>query len=251
MLANSDAGARDYAKWLDIAHQRFGIVRNGIDVSTIKRAGNSDVEQLRTRLGIPAGAQVVGSIFRFYDEKQPMLWMEVAREVAARVKDAHFVVFGVGPRQEEARAYAAKHGFATRFHTPGTIADAALGLSLFDVFLLSSRFEGTPNVVLEASSIGIPVVATPAGGTAEAVQNDVTGWVVIPEDWNVMANRVCQALGDAEWRRVCSERAPGFVRMRFGLERMIDETIGLYGLPDLQVGGADVLHQSPERTASE
>lgn len=250
MLSNSDAGAVDYADWLGIARQRFGIVRNGIDASSIKRAPQASVDELRKSLGISEGAQIIGSIFRFYDEKQPMLWMEVAREVAHRVKGTHFVVFGVGPKLEEARAYAAEHGFADRFHAPGTIEDAALGLSLFDVFVLTSRFEGTPNVVLEASCVGVPVVATPAGGTAEAVADEVTGWVVTPEDWNVMANRVCQALGDTEWRRACGVRGPEFVRQRFGLDRMIKETIGLYGLPDLYgQGDSDVLHQSSQRAA--
>lgn len=252
MLSNSIAGARDYGKWMGIAPQRFSINRNGIDASLIKRAPQEEVDKLRESLRIPPTAQIVGSIFRFYDEKQPMLWMQIAADLAQRVEIAHFVVFGVGPRLEEARAYAVEHGFADRFHAPGTIEDAALGLSLFDVFMLTSKFEGTPNVVLEASCIGVPVVATPAGGTGEAVENHQTGWMVDPPDPEVMANYVCQALGDVEWREQCRQRGRQFVQERFGLERMIEETIDLYGMTEeCEQGGQDVLYQSPERAAGE
>ena len=69
-------------------------------------------------------------------------------------------------------------GIGECFHTPGTIENTETGLSLLDVFLLTSAFEGTPNVVLEATCLGVPVVATEAGGTREAIEEGVTGHVV-------------------------------------------------------------------------
>jgi glycosyltransferase involved in cell wall biosynthesis len=226
MLNNSDAGARDYAAWLAIAPKRYRVVRNGVDLSTLAQS----TEDLRTRLSVPADAPLIGSIFRFYEEKQPLFWVETAALVASAHADAHFVVFGIGPLLKEAQAVAAKHGFAERFHTPGALPGAAHMLSALDVFLLTSQFEGTPNVVLEASAAGVPVVTTKAGGTAEAVEEGVTGYVVDEPDAAKLAARVLAVLGDDAFRARCKAAGPDFVTRRFGLQRMIDETLALYGL---------------------
>jgi glycosyltransferase involved in cell wall biosynthesis len=122
-------------------------------------------------------------------------------------------------------------GLAGRLHFPGTIADTALGLSLFDVFLLTSRAEGTPNVLLEASTLGIPIVATAAGGTREAIEEGVTGYLIEQAQPAVIAERILQILQAADWRAGVQTAGPDFVKRRFGLDRMIAETLALYGVP--------------------
>ena len=101
---------------------------------------------LRDRLGIPAGAPVVGTVIRFSPVKQPLLWIEAAALVSRARPDCHFVIFGTGPMRDDVIAVAKRQGFADRLHCPGTTENPALGLSLFDVFLLTSQVEGTPNV---------------------------------------------------------------------------------------------------------
>ena len=181
----------------------------------------------RSRLGIPADAPVVGSIFRLNEEKRPFLWIETAREVAELRPDCHFVIFGAGPMRAKVHVAAGSSGLGGNLHCPGTIADTALGLSLLDLFLLTSRAEGTPNVVLEASALGIPVVATEAGGTREAIDEGVTGYLVEPAEPAVIAKRIAQVLQAADWRARVQAAGPAFVARRFGLDRMISETLAL------------------------
>ncbi len=231
MINNSAAGAKDYAQWLQIPVTRFVVKRNGLDMTTMKRSTGNLVARVRAQLKIPEYAAVVGSIFRFYDEKRPFLWIKVAREVARRYPEAHFVVFGEGILLQEAVAMARDVGIGNRFHAPGNIIDVAVGVSLFDVFLLTSQFEGTPNVVLEASFLGVPVVSTDAGGTAEAIDQGVTGFVVNSVEPDVIANRIVEILSDDAWRSKVAIEGPVFVERRFGLSRMIAETLQLYKIP--------------------
>ena len=72
MINNSEAGANDYANWLGIPVNRFVVKRNGLDTETIRRADPSAVADLRRRLGIPHGASVIGSIFRFLRGKKAL-----------------------------------------------------------------------------------------------------------------------------------------------------------------------------------
>jgi glycosyltransferase involved in cell wall biosynthesis len=231
MINNSQAGAADYAAWLGLPRDRFVVKRNGLDAASMRRAAPPAVAALRNRLGIPPDAPVVGSIYRLSEEKRPLLWIETAREVAKLRPDCHFVIFGAGPMRAEVDVAAGRSGLGRNLHCPGTIADTALGLSLLDVFLLTSRAEGTPNVVLEASALGIAVVATAAGGTREAIDEGVTGYLVEPAEPAVIAKRIAQVLQAADWRARVQAAGPAFAERHFGLDRMISETLALYGLP--------------------
>ncbi len=231
LINNSEAGASDYARWLDLPVNRFIVMRNGLDSAAMRRADPRAIAALRARLGIPPEAPVVGSIFRLSEEKRPLLWIEVARKVAKRRPDCHFVIFGSGPLLNEIETAADRNGLAGNVHCPGMILDVAGGLSVFDVFLLTSRAEGTPNVVLEASALGVSVVATDAGGMREAIEEGVTGFVVQPADAAVIAERILQILQAPDWRARARTAGPHFIERRFGLDRMIAETLKLYGLP--------------------
>jgi len=230
MINNSEAGAVDYAQWLNIPTDRFIVKRNGLDTKAIHRASPSTAMNLRARLSIPPDATVIGSIFRFYNEKRPLLWVAAAAEVAKHRAGCHFVIFGDGPMQEAARNAAHAHGIGECFHTPGMIENIETGLSLLDVFLLTSAFEGTPNVILEASCLGVPVVATDAGGTREAIEQGVTGQVVSRADPVEIAGCVIAVLADTRLRSRVKVDGPAFVEKRFGLRRMVLETLALYGL---------------------
>ncbi|WP_295392834.1 glycosyltransferase [uncultured Thiodictyon sp.] len=230
LINNSEAGAADYADWLGVGRERFAVKRNGIDAALFRRPGDPEIGRFRAALGVPEGAPLVGSVFRLYDEKRPLLWVEMAALVARSHPAAHFVVFGTGPLQARARALGNRRGLGERLHLPGTTQEPQLAMSAMDLFVLTSSFEGTPNVVLEAQLLGVPVVATEAGGTREALDQGRTGWLVEQPTPAALAERVLAVLADPTWRERARTEAPRFVATRFGLQRMIDETLGLYGL---------------------
>jgi glycosyltransferase involved in cell wall biosynthesis len=89
--------------------------------------------------------------------------------------------------------------------------------------------EGVPNVVLEAQWAGTPVVATRAGGTAESVEQGVTGWIVDPPDVTAIAARIKWLHDNPAVREKCQSEGQRVVKARFGLERMIEDTLRVYG----------------------
>ena len=116
---------------------------------------------------------------------------------------------------------------------PGATTDIATPLSSMNLFLLTSEFEGTPNVVLEAQWLGLPVVATNAGGTSEALDEGVTGWCFKEPDACAMAAKSCALLTDSKYLNNLKTRGPEFIEEHFGLDRMIDETLCLYGVNNI------------------
>jgi glycosyltransferase involved in cell wall biosynthesis len=95
---------------------------------------------------------------------------------------------------------------------------------------LTSRFEGTPNVLIEAQAAGIPVVAPDVGGVNEALLDGVTGILVGKRQASSLARAILEILEDPGWKERAATEGPAFVSKRFGHRRMIDDTIAAYGL---------------------
>jgi glycosyltransferase involved in cell wall biosynthesis len=97
-----------------------------------------------------------------------------------------------------------------------------------DLFLLTSRVEGLPNTLIEAQAVGVPVVTTPAGGSAETLDPGRTG--LVSPDYSILgiADTCMKLLDDDRLRARMAKAAPEFVRQHFSLERMYTETLRLY-----------------------
>lgn len=228
---NSRAGANDYAQWLELAPERVEVVYNGIDFDRLDSAAHPDeTARARQALGIPPGAPVLGGVYRMSEEKRPLLWLDVAAAVAQRNGSVHFVVCGDGPMRDEMRSHAAALGIAGRVHLPGAQSNIGSWYRMMDVVLLTSRHEGLPNVLLEAQSMGVPVVAPDVGGMSEVVERGITGWTIRNADAASLAERVLHCLTDLEWRQRAVERAPRFVRDRFGVATMLRRNLEVYGI---------------------
>lgn len=227
---NSRAGADDYAKWLELERERIGVIHNAVDFGDRGRSSPAAVAALRRELRIPPAAPVVGSVFRFEEEKRPLFWLETAAIVARRFPEARFVLFGQGSMRSRMTEAANRLGLRDRLLMPGVQEDVLSAISIFDVFVLTSAGEGLPNVLLEAQWVGTPVVTTDVGGAREAVSEGQTGFVGPDDDADAIASLACRILADPDLRACAATAGPAFVRHRFNLERMLDETIALYGL---------------------
>jgi glycosyltransferase involved in cell wall biosynthesis len=226
-LNNSRAGAASYVEWLRLEPDRIKVVYNGLDIGPIDDAATPAV---RSQLGVPEGAPLVGGVFRFYPEKRPLLWLEVVPRVARTNPEAWFVLFGQGILEPEKAKAARDLGLTHCLLLRGIVDDVLPVMRSLDVFLLTSYGEGVPNVVLEAQWAGTPVVATKAGGIAEALELGVSGWIVDPPEAGRLAHHVSWLLGDAAARARARAAGPELIRARFGLQRMIDETVQAYDL---------------------
>lgn len=229
MLNNSDAGARSYADWLGLDPTRIQVIRNGIDVSNLRKPDPEVVSSYREKLGLPNEALVLGTVFRFGAEKRPMLWLEIAAKVAERRPDVHFLMIGDGPLRDQVKAAVTSWGLDDRVHLPGRTTTPALAFAAMDLFLMTSAFEGLPNVIVEAGTMGVPVVSTDVGGVRETLAHGETGFAVAANGPDPLADKIIELLSKDVWRRQAARLAPIWVHERFGMDRMIDETLAAYG----------------------
>jgi glycosyltransferase involved in cell wall biosynthesis/Flp pilus assembly protein TadD len=231
MLNNSRAGARDYEEWLNIPSGSIEVNHNGIDFESLAaKANQATTDRLRSELRIPKSALVIGGVFRFSEEKRPFLWIETAHLVALNNPNVHFVIAGDGPMYQKTREKAIELGISDRVHMPGHV-EVAPWFLMMDILLLTSRMEGMPNVLLEAQSLGISVVAPNVGGCPETVDQGKTGWIVDNADANNLSERIIWMLNNPEWMRKAKKRAIQFAKTGFSIDAMIGRTIKVYQLP--------------------
>lgn len=228
IVNNSHAGAEDYAAWLGLPGERFRVIYNGVDLDAVQRPEEGLIRAFRQGLGIGEGCQVVGGMFRLSPEKRPLLWLETAIRLVRTNPEVHCLLFGEGPMEPEMRRALTSADVEMRVKILAPTRDSALALAAFDVLLLTSRWEGTPNVAIEAQAMGTPVVATGGGGVRESFEPGVTGLFVEEATAVGLAKAVEDLLVDRGLRERMRTVGPLFVRGRFALGRMVDETLDLY-----------------------
>jgi glycosyltransferase involved in cell wall biosynthesis len=134
----------------------------------------------RATLGIPANARVIGTAARLDHQKSPLDMVEAIATLAQ--PDVRMVWIGDGHLRSRAERLIERRGLTGRFVLAGNRDDVPELLPAFDVFAMSSLYEGLPCAVVEAMHVGIPVVATAVNSVPEIVISGRTGLLARPDD---------------------------------------------------------------------
>jgi glycosyltransferase involved in cell wall biosynthesis len=227
MTANSRAGAHDYASWLGIDPARIVIINNAIDLSALSEPSAEKLAAFRDEFGLGSDP-VVGTVGRLAEEKRPFLWLQIACEVLKRRPQTKFLWVGGGPLETELRKEIASRGIGDRVVVAGVRKDIGTVLSALSVFLLTSRQEGLPNVLIEAQALGVPVVSAAVGGALETFQEGISG-LGVSGSWAAdYASAVTRLLDDPKALVRAKRYGPTLVKERFSVDSAVDKMLALY-----------------------
>jgi glycosyltransferase involved in cell wall biosynthesis len=228
--ANSRMAARRYMEWLQLDEDKIGVIYNGVAPLSMEPDDGARQLLLERNWQFEAEDFVVGSVMRFDENKRPYLWIEVAHALLEREPGARFILVGEGPLWESSKELVDRLGLSDRFLFTGRSHAVGFWISCMSALLLLSRHEGMPNVLIEAQSLGVPVVSTPAGGAAETFSEE-TG-CLLPSAQTVDPAHVTQALLrwklDPAARSEVSGKAKALCQSRFSLNAMIEATVRAY-----------------------
>jgi glycosyltransferase involved in cell wall biosynthesis len=227
---NSKAGAVGYERWLGFRQDTIRVLPNVLSPSTLRTPAAGEVARFRASLGIGPKDRVVATIIRLVPQKDPELWVDAAAAIAALRSDVRFLIGGYGILEDAVRRKIRNLKLEERITVLGAVTDLGLVYAAMDIFMLSSRFEGLPCVLLEAQTAGRPVVATDVGGNSEAIRDGVTGRVVRQRSAGALARAVLDILDDPDWAARAATEAPRYVEATFGPESYVEKTLELYGL---------------------
>ncbi|MSR46063.1 MAG: glycosyltransferase family 1 protein [Planctomycetes bacterium] len=223
-IAISEAVRRQLVKdGVDAA--RIALVASGVDPA---RCVGGDAARARADLGVPAGVPLIGTIAHFGWHKSLETLIAAAAAIVAELPDARIAVIGDGELRPKLEAERAKSAVADRVLMPGFRANVGDFLAAFDLFVMPSVMEGLCTSILDAFAVGVPVVASRAGGIPELVVDDVTGCLVNPEDPAALAAAVVAAWRDPSRRERWTTAARARLHQRFTHDSMVEGTLAVY-----------------------
>jgi len=187
-----------------ISAKRVLPIGNGVDVSRFDPAQVCDRESLRSALGIPHEAYVVGFIGRQVREKGVGDFLLAAQRLAAVHPGLWFLLIGeklssdhdVGVAKEFA---VARETLGVRLVAPGLRSDIPEILNAMDLFCLPSWREGMPRTIIEAMMMAKPVVATDIRGSREEVVHEQTGLLVPVRSPELLAEAIERFVDNPAW----------------------------------------------------
>lgn len=227
VICNAEAVRRD-ARWRErISPRRLFVIHNAIRTEPFR---NAQPAALRDQFpGLADADFLVGTIGNLKGQKRHDLFMLAIREAHRQDPGIRGVIVGRDLGEEvKLKRLAKRLGVEDFIVFAGPTDDPASCYKAFDAFLLSSDFEGLPNVVMEAMAAGCPVVTTNAGGAEELVRDGRDGFVVPKGDWAAMGAAILTLSLDAELRRRLAKSAQHRIEKRFSPERLVEKHIRLY-----------------------
>ncbi len=226
-LVNSQSIADRLVRQQGLPGAKMRVVHNGIDLAGVP-AFSLDRAAARAALGFEPGRRLVAQVGRLEPQKDYPTFLEAARRVAAELSDVDFLIAGAGALQAELVATTARLGLSGRVRFLGLRHDVPALLAGVDVLALTSRWEGLPNVVLEAMATGAVAVATDVGGCRELIIPGETGYLVPAGEAGAVARATLEVLQTPALAGRLAVAARRRVENEFAVGAMVAKTSAVY-----------------------
>ncbi|MBN1883914.1 MAG: glycosyltransferase [Candidatus Krumholzibacteriota bacterium] len=225
IVAVSGETADELAAQSGIDRGRIAVVYNGIDTAALDPGSDpasaaAAKSAARRELGLPGDAVIVGAVSRLDPVKDHATMLRAFAAAAAGRPGARLCFVGDGPERAAIETLAAGLALGDRLVMPGFSEKVRSWLRAMDLFLQPSIREGLSLTILEAMAAGVPIVATPVGGTPEAIAGGETGTFVPVGDADALAGAIGRFLDDPAPFRLMAAAARERARRLFSLEGM-------------------------------
>ncbi len=197
---------------------KIRVVLNGVPIIAPKPEQGA---MLRKTIGLREDDVVVGTVGRLAAIKNYaclLRAMAVAKRENAQIK---LVLLGDGDEREALETLSEQLGLKEDVHFLGNRDDVTGWLNVFDMFVLSSLYEGVSRAILESMAASLPVIATDVGGNREVIVDGVTGLITPPSEPNNLAKAILQLAGDKASSNEMGRKGLARVKEHFSIEQTL------------------------------
>ena len=213
---------------MGVSRQRIHVQHNSIRAE--RRPDVKEIRALKQKLGIADNERIVLSVGRLSREKAHIDLLRAFKTLLQSHPEikARLVILGEGPERAHLETEAGALGIAGKVIFAGQVTDVATYYAAADVLANSSHSEGSPYVLLESMSSGLPIVATAVGGVPEMVTDNESGLLVPARDPDAMAEALARVLADQSLARRLSANAEALARNRFSSQTYVQSLLDVY-----------------------
>lgn len=213
----SQAVARFSADRGGLPAERLVVIPNGIDAGAYPASRLAELDSC----GVGAGRRLVTYVGRL-DRQKGVRWLvEAASRWLNRLPDCDLLLVGKGPDRTALELLCEEHGISKRVRFAGWRGDVPAILAASTLLVLPSRWEGMPNVVLEAMASRLPVLATDVEGVRELLGDETGPQTVLYGDTEAFVEKLVALMSDSELARQLGRKNRLRVETEFRLDRMV------------------------------
>jgi glycosyltransferase involved in cell wall biosynthesis len=220
----SDAVARFARARSRIATAKIVTIANGVDCDFVDAQPVTPLESL----GLASERRAIAALGRLDPQKGFDWLLDAAANFLPQLPQHDLIIVGDGPERAALAAQTQQLGIADRVYMPGWRKDAIGILKASDLFVMTSRWEGMPNALLEAMACSLPVVATRVEGVEEVVAEFPDRQLASLTDTNELVHRVVKLARDRALAEELAAANRWQIQQRFSLEQMIARYRQLY-----------------------
>lgn len=206
---------------LGLPEELLQVVPNGIDAGSL---GSRDAA--RRELHLDADEVCIGFVGRLAPQKAPETLVEAFAGIAHRFANARLAILGDGPQSATLHEQAERLGVHERILWVKDMTGPEV-MPAFDIFVMPSRYEGFPYVLLEAAVAELPIIATPVGGTSAVLRESTNGFYTPVERPDRLELALSRLLKDPALRRKMGQ-ASGIIGRSFTIDTMVERTLQVY-----------------------
>ncbi|MCY9660260.1 glycosyltransferase family 4 protein [Paenibacillus chondroitinus] len=205
---------------------------HGVGVDTVRFHPINDLHknELKVKAGYNSEDILLFYAAEFNQNKNQQMLIQALALIKNDVPNTKLLLAGEGPLQEQCRNLARELGVEHQVDFLGYRDDIHLILPMCDVAVASSLREGLPVNMMEAMACALPVVASSNRGHRELVLNDNNGWIVEPNDYEVMAMRIKQLAQSKDLRSKLGDHGRNMVEIRYAIQTVLNEKRSIYSL---------------------
>jgi glycosyltransferase involved in cell wall biosynthesis len=211
-----------------LPEDKIELIYNAVDMNTSTIHGDS--EWLKKKFNLPPDSIICTAVGRLVPVKGYDVFIDAVQKIASQVPQLVCLIVGEGECKEELHKQIQEAGLENRVHLVGYFdrPDAMSILKSSDIFVMPSRYEGTPIALLEAAALARPILASATGGIPELVQHEDHAFLVPPGNPTALAQGLMKLTLDQEYARSLGQNARQRIQKKFNLESQVDATWRAY-----------------------
>ena len=211
-----------------LPENRIELIYNAVDVNVSAIPGNP--EWLRQKFDLPSNSIICTAVGRLVPVKGYDVLINAVQKIASQVPQLFCLIVGEGESKEELSAQIREAGLEKRIRLLGYYdrQNAMSILKSSDIFVMPSRYEGTPIALLEAAALARPIVASDTGGIPELVKHEEHAFLTPPGDSESLAQGLLKLALDHDYAQMLGQKAQERICQHFNLEAQVNATWNAY-----------------------
>jgi len=228
IIAVSENVKKKELKETHINSRKIIVLNNCVDAEKFRPPTIHERIDAKNFFHISTNSFIIGSVGRLHPDKNFTILLQVINKIQYINPNLNVIIAGTGEQLNELEKQSAKLGLSNIVKLIGVQKEISKLLWVYDIFVLTSLVEGSPNALLETMSSGLPVIATDVGGVPEIIKNNQNGILIPKQDENALVEKIIQLMNNPELRTRLGKNAREFVLENHSIDNTVKNLENIY-----------------------